>query len=31
MKIKVRFYSYIKSRIGKNYIDLDISESASIK
>ncbi|PKP61574.1 hypothetical protein CVT91_02720 [Candidatus Atribacteria bacterium HGW-Atribacteria-1] len=31
MKIKVRFYSYIKSRIGKNYIDLDIPEGASIK
>ena len=31
MKIKVRFYSYIKSRIGKNCIDLDISEGASIK
>ena len=31
MKIKVRFYSYIKSRTGKNYIDLDIPEGASIK
>jgi len=31
MKIKVRFYSYIKSRIGKNCINLNISEGASIK
>jgi MoaD family protein len=31
MKIKVRFYSYIKSKTGKSCIDLDIPEDATIK
>jgi len=31
MKIKVRFCSYIKSKIGKSCIDLNIPENTSIK
>jgi len=31
MKIKVRFYSYIKSKTGKSCIDLNIPENVSIK